>query len=60
MEVKLIKEHEDGSASFLFDCTPEELTSLVLYGIRCAVMDGIKRGEEWNDNSQANSSNTEF
>ena len=57
MEVKLIKEHEDGSASFVFDCTPEELTSLVLYGIRTAVMDGIKRGEEWNDNnSQASNS----
>lgn len=56
MEVNLLKEHEDGSASFRFDMTPEETTMFITFGIRRALEEAIKQGKEWHDNSEADNS----
>lgn len=60
MEVELIEEHKDGSASFRFDMTPEETEMMVLFGIRRAVEEGIKQAMEWkhDNNSTTNLSNS--
>ena len=44
----MLKENEDGSAVFTFDMTPEEKTSLLLYGIKCALENAAKDAEAWN------------
>lgn len=50
MEVSLLRENEDGSAVFTFNCTPEETTLLVTFGIRRALEEAVKQGKEWHDN----------
>lgn len=45
MNVNLIKEHEDGSASYQFDLTPEEAQALLTYGILEAIKAGIREGD---------------
>lgn len=47
MKVELIKEHEDGSADFHFDMTPDEVTSLLRHGIMEALKAGIAEGEKY-------------
>lgn len=42
MEVKLIRENEDGSADYTFDMTDEERQALM----RWAIIEGLKRGIE--------------
>lgn len=45
MNVQLIKEHEDGSASYQFDLTPEESQALLTFGILEAIKAGIREGD---------------
>jgi len=45
MNVNLIKEHEDGSASYQFDLTADEAQSLLTFGILEAIKAGIREGE---------------
>jgi len=41
MEVKELKEHEDGSATYQFDMTPEEHDAMCKNGIVWAIVSGI-------------------
>jgi hypothetical protein len=45
MEVNLIKENADGSASYAFDLTAEEAASLLRHGILEAIKAGIREGD---------------
>lgn len=45
MNVELIKENEDGSASYNFDLTAEEAASLLRLGILEAIKAGIRTGD---------------
>jgi hypothetical protein len=45
MQVDLIKEHEDGSATFQFDLTNEEAKALLTFGILEAIKAGLREGE---------------
>jgi hypothetical protein len=45
MIVELIKENEDGSASYSFDLTESEASSLLRYGILEAIKAGIREGD---------------
>ena len=49
MQVELIKEHEDGSATFTFDMSPDETRWMVVFGIRRALEEAVARGEEWHE-----------
>lgn len=41
MDVKEIKEHEDGSATYQFDMTPDEHDAMCRNGIVWAIISGI-------------------
>lgn len=45
MNVELIKEHEDGSASYYFDLTKEEAKALIRFGLIEALKAGIREGD---------------
>jgi hypothetical protein len=45
VNVQLIKEHEDGSASYQFDLTKDEANALLTYGILEAIKTGLREGE---------------
>jgi hypothetical protein len=45
MQVNLIKEHEDGSATYQFDLTADEAQSLLTFGILEAIKAGLREGE---------------
>lgn len=45
MNVELIKEHENGDATFMFDLTQEEAKALLSYGILEAIKAGLRVGE---------------
>jgi len=47
MEVKLIKENEDGSAVFEFNMSEKEKEMLLINGIRTALLAGIEDSKEW-------------
>ena len=57
MDVKLIKENEDGSAEFMFDMSPSEMESLLHLGIITAIKNGIEEGKKYAP-SQPNLDNT--
>ena len=46
MNVEMIKENEDGSASYNFDLTAEEAESLLRLGILEALKAGIREGDK--------------
>lgn len=46
MNVELIRENEDGSASYSFDLTAEEAESLLRLGILEAIKVGIRAGDQ--------------
>jgi len=46
MNVELIKEHENGDATYMFDLTQEEAKALLSYGILEAIKAGIRSGEK--------------
>jgi hypothetical protein len=45
MNVNLIKEHENGDATFQFDLTADEAQSLLTFGILEAIKAGLREGE---------------
>ena len=47
MNVLLLKEHEDGSATYSFDMTLEERETLLSLGIMTALKNGIKEGKKY-------------
>jgi hypothetical protein len=47
MNAILLKEHEDGSATYSFDMTPEERETLLSLGIITALKNGIKEGSKY-------------
>jgi hypothetical protein len=51
MNVELVKEHEDGSATFTFDLTSEERDILLSLGIMTAIKNGIQEGEKYVGNT---------
>jgi hypothetical protein len=55
INVELIKEHEDGSATFTFELDPTSTKMFTIYGIRTAIENGIKAGKEWADEPQEKS-----
>jgi hypothetical protein len=57
MDVKLIKENEDGSAEFMFDMNPSEIEALLQLGIITAIKNGIEEGKKYAP-SQPNLDNT--
>jgi hypothetical protein len=46
VNVDLIKEHEDGSATYQFDLTADEAQALLSYGILEAIKAGIRSGDK--------------
>lgn len=46
MEVTLLKENEDGSASYAFNLTVEEEQALLRFGILEAIKAGIREGDK--------------
>jgi hypothetical protein len=47
VEVELLKVNEDGSADFVFHLDDSTKELLLIYGIKCAIMNGIKEASEW-------------
>jgi hypothetical protein len=47
MNVILLKEHEDGSATYSFDMTLEERETLLSLGIITALKKGIEEGSKY-------------
>jgi hypothetical protein len=47
MNVILLKEHKDGSATYSFDMTLEERETLLSLGIMTALKNGIKEGSKY-------------
>jgi len=47
MNVILLKEHEDGSATYSFDMTLEERETLLSLGIMTALKKGIEEGSKY-------------
>jgi len=47
MNVILLKEHEDGSATYTFDLTNEERDILLSLGIMTAIKNGIQEGKKY-------------
>jgi len=58
MELVLIKENEDGSASYQFDMTDEERVQLLSLGIITALKMGIEEGKKYDESSQASVGDT--
>ena len=51
MNVEMIDEHEDGSATFTFDLTLEERDIFVSLGIMTAIKNGIEEGTKYVGNT---------
>ena len=47
MNVELIKENEDGSATYSFDMTDEERNILLNLGIMTAIKNGLEEGKKY-------------
>jgi len=58
MELVLIKEHEDGSATYQFDMTDEERVQLLSLGIITALKMGIEEGKKYDESSKVSVGNT--
>lgn len=52
MEVLLVKENEDGSASYTFNMTDDERLQLLNLGIITALKMGIEEGKKFDDNNE--------
>ena len=48
MDLKLVKEYEDGSATYTFDMSDEERLALLQLGIITALERGIEEGKKYN------------
>lgn len=51
MNVEMIKEHDDGSATFTFDLNEEERNILLNLGIITAIQMGIEEGKKYVGNT---------
>jgi hypothetical protein len=51
MNVEMIKEHDDGSATFTFDLNVEERNILLNLGIITAIQMGIEEGKKYVGNT---------
>ena len=51
MNVILAKENADGSAVFTFDMTPEETRSMIILGLKTAILAGIEDAKSWDGDS---------
>lgn len=51
MNVILAKENADGSAVFTFDMTPEETRSMIILGLKTAILAGIEDAKGWDGDS---------
>ena len=51
MNVEMIQEHEDGSATFTFDLTLEERDIFVSLGIMTAIKNGLEEGKKYVGNT---------
>lgn len=49
MELTLLKENEDGSATYTFDMTDDERLQLLNLGIITALKNGIEEGRKYDD-----------
>ena len=49
MELTLVKEHEDGSATYTFDMSDHERLALLQLGIITALKAGIEEGKKYDD-----------
>jgi hypothetical protein len=49
MELTLLKENDDGSASYKFDMTDDERLQLLNLGIITALKQGIEEGKKYDD-----------
>ena len=49
MEITLLKENEDGSATYTFDMTDDERLQLLNLGIITALKNGIEEGKKYDD-----------
>ena len=47
MELTLVKEHPDGSATYTFDMTDDERLQLLNLGIITALKNGIEEGKKY-------------
>jgi len=47
MKVELIKEHEDGSASFMIDMSDEERAAFIRLGLIAALEQGIEDAKKY-------------
>jgi hypothetical protein len=47
MNVFMLEEHEDGSATYTFDLTNEERDILLSLGIMTAIKNGIEEGKKY-------------
>ena len=54
MNVLLLKEHDDGSATYSFDMTLEERETLLSLGIITALKNGIKEGSKYVGDTDVN------
>jgi hypothetical protein len=54
MNVLLLEEHDDGSATYTFDLTMEERDTLLSLGIITALKNGIKEGSKYVDDIDVN------
>jgi hypothetical protein len=51
MDLKLVKEHEDGSATYTFDMSDEERLALLHLGIITALERGIESAKKYRDDT---------
>jgi hypothetical protein len=58
MELVLVKENEDGSATYQFDMTDDERLQLLNLGIITALKMGIEEGRKFDESSQASVGDT--
>jgi len=52
MDLKLVREHEDGSATYTFDMSDEERLALLHLGIITALERGIEEGKKYRDDEE--------
>ena len=58
MEVKLLRENEDGSADYQFDMSDEQKEALLCLGILTALKKGIEEGKQYMAQRQTDGQNS--
>ena len=58
MELTLVKEHPDGSATYTFDMTDDERLQLLNLGIITALKMGIEEGRKFDESSEVSVGDT--